>query len=497
MLVIEDYKKKIQYPTVDEVSMLNIRKILPDRCGMSTDRHLRRKTILFLILFLCGCMIGNLNLYYAKNGILTDHIAFSESDPSILIGVHEKYRYSQTQDSKNSTHNYNFKDTSITIEFLENEENRFQEYVNLHEGEYFGENGSKKFSIQKNTVNHAGIDFVCVTSVSKIGEQSFLTKEMVRQTSINNLLLMRFQKKIEDRDYSILIDTNKEYLKYHDLIHHFNKECNNDIKIAKSEPNYIKTLKIAVSEGKKITPLEFNKYFNHVLLSTPDTAKVFIDGELKGITPAVVSLREGLHKIRIEKEGYEPYESESDVDEHTPKSEVTLKPVKQSEPTRKTREYALFVNVTPPDADIKITNIIPKFQQGILLKKGTYKLKIDKIGYETIFETVRITDSDVRLSFQLTALTKPEESMIQDQMVPTITVDEVSFKSQNSPSKQITIKVADDSGIETLTVNGEEVKIDSNGVFKGEIMLPSGSNRVRIVATDKYQNKAVKIISVE
>ena len=210
-----------------------------------------------------------------------------------------------------------------------------------------------------------------------------------------------------------------------------------------------------------------------------------------------MSLREGLHKIRIEKEGYEPYESESDVDEHTPKSEVTLKPVKQSEPTRKTREYALFVNVTPPDADIKITNIIPKFQQGILLKKGTYKLKIDKIGYETIFETVRITDSDVRLSFQLTALTKPEESMIQDQMVPTITVDEVSFKSQNSPSKQITIKVADDSGIETLTVNGEEVKIDSNGVFKGEIMLPSGSNRVRIVATDKYQNKAVKIISVE
>ena len=55
-------------------------------------------------------------------------------------------------------------------------------------------------------------------------------------------------------------------MKYHDLIHHFNKECNNDIKIAKSEPNYIKTLKIAVSEGMKITPLEFNKYFNHVLL---------------------------------------------------------------------------------------------------------------------------------------------------------------------------------------------------------------------------------------
>lgn len=472
-----------------------MRKRTIDWDKKSKGSHFRHQTILFLIIFLYACAMGN--LYYAKNGILTDHIAFSETDPSILIGINEKYRYTHDNASIRSAYDYRFMDSLISIDFVKDGEMRFKEYLNLQEGKQFSENGSQKYVINKDTVSHAGIDFICVTIASKNGDQSFLIKEMVHRTVDNDLLVLRFQKNIEDPDFLILVDKGTDYPRNAELIENLNKEVTAGIRFAKSTPDHIKTLKIAVSEGKKIAPIEFSKYFNHPILSTPDTAKVFIDGELKGITPAVVSLRDGLHKIRIEKEGFEPFETETIIDENLQKSEFTLKPVKPPEPPRNPGEYALFINTTPPDADVKIMNISPKFRQGILLKKGSYNIKIEKKGYKSIFETVRIADSDIRLSFRLTDIAKSEESTSKDQIVPTITVDEESLKAQNSPAKRIFIKVADDSGVETLSVNGEFVKVDSNGEFSGEVLLTPGSNRLRIVATDRYNNKAVKIFTVK
>jgi len=52
---------------------------------------------------------------------------------------------------------------------------------------------------------------------------------------------------------------------------------------------------------------------------------------------------------------------------------------KNSEPTH----FSLTVHTTPSDAKVYITNIKPKYYDGIRLKKGSYNIKVSKNGYHT------------------------------------------------------------------------------------------------------------------
>jgi len=56
--------------------------------------------------------------------------------------------------------------------------------------------------------------------------------------------------------------------------------------------------------------------------------------------------------------------------------------------------HKLYVKVSPADAQIYITNIKPKFAQGIELKNGEYKIKIKKKGFKTTLRTVTFSALD-------------------------------------------------------------------------------------------------------
>jgi hypothetical protein len=62
--------------------------------------------------------------------------------------------------------------------------------------------------------------------------------------------------------------------------------------------------------------------------------------------------------------------------------------------------YSLTVHTTPSNARVYITNIIPKYKDGILLERGKYKLKIKAKGYYTKKGTVELK-SDLSISVAL------------------------------------------------------------------------------------------------
>ena len=57
------------------------------------------------------------------------------------------------------------------------------------------------------------------------------------------------------------------------------------------------------------------------------------------------------------------------------------------------QNFTLKVNVTPPDARVYITNIKPKYYDGIALKEGSYALKIKKDGYLTEERIIDLFDN--------------------------------------------------------------------------------------------------------
>ncbi len=62
--------------------------------------------------------------------------------------------------------------------------------------------------------------------------------------------------------------------------------------------------------------------------------------------------------------------------------------------------YTLFINPTPYDATVQITNISPKYHDGIKLKKGSYDIKVSKDGYVSKSGTIELK-SDLNINVEL------------------------------------------------------------------------------------------------
>lgn len=67
--------------------------------------------------------------------------------------------------------------------------------------------------------------------------------------------------------------------------------------------------------------------------------------------------------------------------------------------------FSLKINTIPYDARVQILNIIPKYYDGIELKKATYKIKVSKSGYESKRFDIDLK-SDVNLDIKLQKLQK-------------------------------------------------------------------------------------------
>ena len=117
--------------------------------------------------------------------------------------------------------------------------------------------------------------------------------------------------------------------------------------------------------------------------STPRGAKIFIDGEAHGTTPFDGKIEQGQHKLRIEKNGYDPHERIITVVREKPTSESIVLHILPG---------ALSITSTPGGAtvflnDRQYENTPTEIKN---LTPGNYKLRLEMPGHDPALRDVTI-----------------------------------------------------------------------------------------------------------
>ena len=130
--------------------------------------------------------------------------------------------------------------------------------------------------------------------------------------------------------------------------------------------------------------------------STPEKAKVFLDGSYKGDSPqSIQNILAGKHKVRIEMDGYEPYEQEVEVSGH---DEYHVNATLQE-------KYARIKLDTDPSGGEVFVNGEARGKAPVTLgplHEGDYTLKITKHGFDPVERKVSLKkgeDLDLKIPF--------------------------------------------------------------------------------------------------
>lgn len=128
-----------------------------------------------------------------------------------------------------------------------------------------------------------------------------------------------------------------------------------------------------------------------------------------------IPLKPGSYDIMVDKEGYRSYRrwiQIKDQDYHLP---VNLKLKEQA--AEESEEYTLVIHTLPEEAQVHFINKGIIFKQEMSLPPGEYEIKVFHEGYQTVQETISITDHDISKQIELekTAQLLAEEGTAQQQ----------------------------------------------------------------------------------
>ena len=130
--------------------------------------------------------------------------------------------------------------------------------------------------------------------------------------------------------------------------------------------------------------------------SAPDKAKVFLDGSYKGDSPqSIQNILAGKHKVRVEMEGYEPFEQEVEVSGH---DEYHVNATLQE-------KYARIKLDTDPTGGEVFLNAEARGKAPVVLgalHEGDYTIKITKHGFDPVERKVSLKkgeDLDLKIPF--------------------------------------------------------------------------------------------------
>ena len=93
---------------------------------------------------------------------------------------------------------------------------------------------------------------------------------------------------------------------------------------------------------------------------------------------AGMTLVEGNYQVEVSAPGYEPRREWLEHVEAIPEHQISLEPIRQ----------AFTVEVEPAETRIRILNISPVYEPGIMLAAGRYRVEASAPGYDTVVETV-------------------------------------------------------------------------------------------------------------
>ena len=172
--------------------------------------------------------------------------------------------------------------------------------------------------------------------------------------------------------------------------------------------------------------------------------------------------------------------------------------------------------------DKKWVDIKPYTYSNAVLKNKFNKLTIRKVKnnyYFFINETLVHTsvfepffgqaltflsteNSSMKIDFIKISYLKSQKNEVADITPPKIIIETPKFNRGvkiEEPNKQILIKgkVFDNSGVYAVTINDEEVNLDSFGIFEKNVKLAYGENAIEIKATDLKNNVAIETIKIQ
>ena len=222
--------------------------------------------------------------------------------------------------------------------------------------------------------------------------------------------------------------------------------------------------------------------------STPAAANVFLDGTLVGLTPVTVTgVAPGSHTVRIEKTGYQPYQTTTSVSAGaTTVVSAALVPV--PDPTT----GSVSVQSTPDGAnaflDGTLVGLTPVTVSGVT--PGSHQVRIEKTGYEPYQMTASVSAGATTV---VSAVLTPGPTPTATTPAPTPTVTATTTSPTPTPTQT-------SAGEGTLYIRsspfGARVLVD--GVYRGLTPLllpnvPAGSRQV-ILEKAGYLTKTFPVV---
>ena len=188
-----------------------------------------------------------------------------------------------------------------------------------------------------------------------------------------------------------------------------------------------------LTEEKKAPPIVDIQEGRLYIKTVPKDARI----RILNIVPPYrygMMLSPGNYKIEVSKKGYQ-----------TKIQWITIANQDRIHETielNSTRPYSqLFVNPDPSDARIRIMNIVPPYSHGIALQAGSYLVEVDKPGYKSFKEWVKISKGkDCIISPVLISKTSKKITRYNayQEKKKSYKIKESTLKPEKKPSQKIT-----------------------------------------------------------
>lgn len=151
------------------------------------------------------------------------------------------------------------------------------------------------------------------------------------------------------------------------------------------------TLDLGLRTGVKVG-MKFIVFKEGQVIKHPKTGEVLDVERIETGTIKITKVRKKICKAKI-------------MDEVSPGSVDYGQLVKSLSETTPNKETRLYVNTTPQNARIRILNITPRYERGMILSPGLYHVEVSATGFNRQKEWVTITSGkEKHLSFYLTPI---------------------------------------------------------------------------------------------
>ncbi len=223
---------------------------------------------------------------------------------------------------------------------------------------------------------------------------------------------------------------------------------------------------------------------------------------LLGIEPVFkqgIRLDPGEYRIEVSREGYQKTVLEAEVfpgkdtrvsislvsdtpvpEDFPPKELADAKTV--TSPAGKAKEK-LYVVTVPPEAGVRILNIVPKFQQGIEVGDGKFEVEVSHPDYETQVRMVDVPkNKHLAVGFDL----RPEQERLRDSAKSPESSPQTPEVSDPSKGQLFVETDVDDPHIELM---------DLKQSFAQGMELPPGSYRIKVSREGVGSKEAMAVVS--